>query len=501
MLALAVPATAQPVYGVKTATSPVGQQRLIGFDTQTPGTIDSDVAISGLQTGESIRAIAFYYGPSLPLYALGSTSRLYAIDTATGVATQVGSGPFTPALEGSNFGFTVGTSCGGQTQFPCGPALETSDTGQYLQLDQEAGTASDHSPLAYAEGDSHFGQSPTVVGLSYTGCCDDTAFGIDSGFDSLIRFENEGEGQALQTIAPLGVDTGPKVGFAISQGGNAWAVLDIGGASKLYRVDLDTDTGAAALAGSVGARITGGIALPPSPSQLQASPSPLAFGDQPLGTTSPTHTLTVTLMGGDALGNFTPFILGANPDDFTITRELCLPGLESGSEVPLLQIPGDSCTVRFRFNPSALGSRSAAFAFMEPKCCPSGAIFEVPLTGTGTSAPIGPAGPQGPQGPQGAQGPQGPKGLPGRDAKVTCKVKGSKKIKCKVTFASASGVSRVRLSRHGTIYAAGKPNIAGGKLVLSFNSSHRLESGRYVLTVVQHLDGHRAVTKSAVRLT
>jgi hypothetical protein len=83
---------------------------------------------------------------------------------------------------------------------------------------------------------------------------------------------------------------------------------------------------------------------------------------------------------------------------------------------------------------------------------------------------------------------------------VTCKVKGSKKIKCKVVFASASGVSRVRLSRHGTVYAAGRPTRAGGTLVLRFNSKRRLESGRYVLTVVQHIDGHRVVTESAVRL-
>lgn len=494
MLGIAAPATAQPVLAVKTAASPPGQQRLIKFDTLTPETVESDIAISGLQSGESIRAISFYFGyPEPSLYALGSTSRLYTINTKTGAATPVSSDPFTPALEGTNFGFVAGVQCGGTVVFPCEPALETSDTGQALRIDQLTGAAEERGPLAYREGDPHFGQSPTVVGLSSLG---EATFGIDSGLDSLDRVQNEGENEALETVGALGVNTGPDVGFSISQGGNPWAVLDIGGASKLYRIDLGN--GAATLSGTLGARITGGIAVPSAQPQLQASPSPLDFGNQPLGTTSPVRTATITLTGGDALGSFTPFVTGANPDDFTVTRDLCVPGLESASEVPLLELPGDNCTVRIRFNPSALGPRSAIFAFWEPKCCPGEAIFEVPLIGTGTSEPTGPVGPQGPQG---SQGPQGLKGPPGRDAKVTCKVKGSKKIKCKVVFASVARVSRVRLSRHGITYAAGKPTSAGGKLVLRFSSRRRLKSGRYVLTVIQRVDGRRVVTKSGVTVS
>ncbi|MGH2984844.1 MAG: hypothetical protein ACRDK5_11435, partial [Solirubrobacterales bacterium] len=106
----------------------------------------------------------------------------------------------------------------------------------------------------------------------------------------------------------------------------------------------------------------------------------------------------------------------------------------------------------------------------------------------------GPSGPQGPAGPQGAQGP------PGRDATVTCKVKGKRKVKCKVAFSSAAGVRKARLSRSGVTYAEGKPAPSGGKLVLRFRSKLRLKPGRYTLTVVQHLDGRRVVTKSAVQV-
>jgi streptogramin lyase len=100
-------------------------------------------------------------------------------------------------------------------------------------------------------------------------------------------------------------------------------------------------------------------------------------------------------------------------------------------------------------------------------------------------------------GPSGPQGPAGPQGSPGRDATVTCKTKG-KKVKCKVAFSSAAGVRKARLSRNGVTYAEGKPVAAGGKLVLRFRSQRRLEPGRYTLAVVQHLDGNRVVTKSAV---
>lgn len=106
----------------------------------------------------------------------------------------------------------------------------------------------------------------------------------------------------------------------------------------------------------------------------------------------------------------------------------------------------------------------------------------------------------GPTGPQGPTGPAGPQGPPGRDAKVTCKTKKAKKIKCRVTFASASGVKKARLAREGVTYAEGRPRASGGKLVLRFRSRRRLAAGRYTLTVVQHLDGRRVVTKSAVRI-
>src|SRR5437773_11886723 len=83
-LALAATAAAQPILAVTTAASPAGQQHLIGFDSQSPGVIASDQVVTGLQSGENVEAIDFFRDfQSQTLYAVGSTSRLYTLNTSS----------------------------------------------------------------------------------------------------------------------------------------------------------------------------------------------------------------------------------------------------------------------------------------------------------------------------------------------------------------------------------------------------------------------------------
>jgi hypothetical protein len=294
----------------------------------------------------------------------------------------------------------------------------TSDTGQNLRLDLTTGAATADGVLAYDAGDPNFGQGPSIVGVSERG---ESVFAIDSGLDVLALLQGPDDpptDSGLATVGPLGVDTGTGVGFGISEGGNPLAVLEVAGQSKLYRIDLDT--GAATLQGTVGGTspvtITGGIALPRSPPQLQATPSPLTFGDQPLGTMGPVQTVTIALVGGDAAESFNNDIGGTNKDDFFLTTNLCQGDPDSSLEDTPLRWPGDSCAARIRFAPGGLGARTAKFRFLEPKCCPDPPFFEVTLTGDGTSAPFGPTGATGPTGPQGPPGPQGPIGPQGPPA-------------------------------------------------------------------------------------
>ncbi len=77
---------------------------LVSFDSNRPSAIQSMAVVRGLQPGESILGIDFRPADK-KLYALGSTSRIYVVDPATGAATAVGSGSFLPTLDGSKFRF------------------------------------------------------------------------------------------------------------------------------------------------------------------------------------------------------------------------------------------------------------------------------------------------------------------------------------------------------------------------------------------------------------
>src|SRR6187200_3326252 len=103
---------------------------LEAFDSATPGTIIVAVGVTGLQTGETLLGIDFRPA-NFALYGLGSTSRLYTINTTTGAATQVGSaGAFT--LSGTAFGFDFN------------PTVDrirvVGNTGQNLRLNPNDGT-------------------------------------------------------------------------------------------------------------------------------------------------------------------------------------------------------------------------------------------------------------------------------------------------------------------------------------------------------------------------
>src|SRR5262245_18763380 len=91
------PAAANGAFGLTTAN------QIVTVETASPGVAIATVAITGLQGGET--ALAIDVRPATgQLYLLGSTSRVYVLNPATGVATPVGPA-FTQALSGTSFGF------------------------------------------------------------------------------------------------------------------------------------------------------------------------------------------------------------------------------------------------------------------------------------------------------------------------------------------------------------------------------------------------------------
>ena len=223
---------------------------LMFLDSATPGTVSSPMAITGLQAGETLLGID--YRPATgDLYGLGSTSRLYTVNTTTGAATQVGSaGAFT--LSGTSFGFDFN------------PTVDrirvTSDTGQNIRLNPNNGTlaATDTAlnPL-----------TPRVVGSAYTnnfdGAATTTLYDIDSNTDALYTQAPPNSG-LLNLIGALGFNTSDLVGFDISGLTDvAYAAMTAPGGNSSQLFTSNLSTGAATLVGTIGGQLAvNGLAAP-----------------------------------------------------------------------------------------------------------------------------------------------------------------------------------------------------------------------------------------------
>lgn len=249
---------------------------LITFGALTPGTRVGLVNVNGLAAGETLVGIDFRPSDDR-LYAVSSTSRLYTLDTGTGLATPVGGGTITPAITGTTFGV-------GFNPVPDRLRIHTSSE-QNLRVNQTADplvTIVD-APLAYAAGDVNAGQDPRIAGTAYTlsvrpAPTSTELFVIDAGRDVLGRLNAPNDGQ-ITTVGSLGFDTSDDVGFDIAGDTDfAYATLTPAGAatgpSRLYTVNLRN--GQVTAVGQVGhgsplRSITVAPGAPPAPSR---SPRP-----------------------------------------------------------------------------------------------------------------------------------------------------------------------------------------------------------------------------------
>lgn len=247
------------VYGVTES------QTLVSFDSMTPGTILTGVAIWGLESNERVRGLDFRPA-SNELYALGSFSNLYKVNAMTGMAMRVGAGPFAHTLNGSSFGFDFN------------PVIDrirvVSEADQNLVLNPITGASTNATALFYGMGDVNEGKNPNVVGSSYTnsrkGATSTQLYGIDTGLDMLVKQANSAG--TLTTVGSLGVDLNDQVGFDISGlTGIAYASVQDAmlGQSTFWKIDLNT--GAASMIGAIGGGSqVGAITVVPAPGALVA---------------------------------------------------------------------------------------------------------------------------------------------------------------------------------------------------------------------------------------
>jgi hypothetical protein len=245
-LAVEIGATTNSLaFGVTTANN------LVQFNSLRPNAILRSVAITGLQPSEDILGIDFRPATG-QLFGLGSTSRLYVIDTLTGAATQVGNGQFTTLLNGTSFGVDFN---------PTVDRLRiVSNTGQNLRLNptNAAVAGVDTALNGGASGADSAAYTNSFVGPTTT-----TLYDISSNTDVLytqggVNGTPSPNGGVLTAVGPLGVNIASVNGFDIVSGNNtALAAFQSGTSSNssLYTVDLTT--GSAAIIGPIG----GGVAL------------------------------------------------------------------------------------------------------------------------------------------------------------------------------------------------------------------------------------------------
>lgn len=218
------------ITGLAIPTSPVAYaidetNNLLIFNFLNIGTPISK-AITGLQAGETILGIDMRPATG-QLYALGSTSRLYILNTSSGAAAVVGTVPFATLLSGTSFGFDFNPTV---DRIRC-----ISNTGQNLRLQPETGL------IAAVDGILNPG-TPSVTASAYTnnfaGATTTVLYNIDNVTDKLNKQDPPNNGTQVE-VGALGINVEAVSGFDInSRSGVAYAALKVADKSSLYTINL-----------------------------------------------------------------------------------------------------------------------------------------------------------------------------------------------------------------------------------------------------------------------
>lgn len=202
---------------------------IVKYNTKNLSTALSTTPVTGLPANEMLLSID--YRPATgQLYALGSSSRLYIINEQSGLATPLGTAPFTPTLDGAN------------ASIDFNPTVDrirlVTESGQNLRLHPELGT------VVATDGAINGGTTPRVGAVGYTnsvsGAATTMLFDIDFQSDKLF-IQNPPNDGALQEVGSLTVDfQGVGDMDILSDNSQALAVTFNNNQSKLYKINLVT---------------------------------------------------------------------------------------------------------------------------------------------------------------------------------------------------------------------------------------------------------------------
>ena len=237
-----------PTMSVGDMVALTASNRVVSFNRDTPATIRTTMAVTGLQAGENLVGIDYRATDGL-LYGVGSSGRIYTIDPATGAAVVKSTlavdatdttAPYT-ALAGTDFGVDFN---------PVADRLRVvSNTGQNLRINVDTGATT-------TDGNINGGAAATAItGSAYTnsfaGTTSTTLYSLDSATDTLY-VQNPPNNGTLATPVALGVDGGALNGFDIDGRTNmGYAVMSVGGARTLYSINLAATTAPAIAIGAL----------------------------------------------------------------------------------------------------------------------------------------------------------------------------------------------------------------------------------------------------------
>ena len=232
--------------------------KLLSFNVGTPGIERTNVAISGLQAGETLVGID-YRPADGQLYGVGSSARIYTLNPNTGAATFKSTiaadaadltAPYT-ALAGATFGVDFN---------PMADRLRlVSNTGQNLRINVDTGAATTDG--AINGGPASTALTAAAYTNSFAGTGSTTLFVIDAA-GSTIYTQNPPNNGTLTSPVSLGVTASSVGGFDIDARNNkAYAVLTVAGVPGLYAINLAATGGAASFVVPLGSEDMRGIAL------------------------------------------------------------------------------------------------------------------------------------------------------------------------------------------------------------------------------------------------
>ncbi|MEO7802181.1 MAG: DUF4394 domain-containing protein [Ginsengibacter sp.] len=221
--------------GLAIPTSPVAYavnatNSLVVFDPTSPA-VTVAKPIMGLSTGENILGLDFRPSNG-QLYALGSASNIYTINTATAAATLAAT--LSIPLSGDAFGFDFN------------PVVDririTSNMGQNLRFNPADGTVLMDGNLNYATATSVIPQGTAAAyENNFAGTTATALYIIDTRTDALFKQDPPNNG-TLVKIGNLGFNVFKSNGFDIGGTSNlAYGILTSDdGSSRLYAVDKST---------------------------------------------------------------------------------------------------------------------------------------------------------------------------------------------------------------------------------------------------------------------